>query len=124
MQDEALVHVNQSRTFLSQAFEELDAGDLLQASEKGWGAAAQMVKAVAVERGWEHHRHKELRLAVNELHKGTNNSDIALGFAMAESLQTNSYEDWLAARTVKDYLELVSAFVGQLEEVLDAAEAR
>ena len=37
--------------FLAQAHEELAKGDLQQASEKGWGAASQMVKAVAQERG-------------------------------------------------------------------------
>ena len=122
MLEQTRVHVNWGRTFLSQAFEELDAGDLLQASEKGWGAAAQMVKAVAVERGWEHHRHKELRLAINELHKETNGPEINLGFSVAEALKTNFYEDWLGVRTVKDYLDCVSVLVGQLEGILDAAE--
>ena len=32
---------------LRQAREELVAGDVRQASEKGWGAAAQIVKAIA-----------------------------------------------------------------------------
>ena len=41
----------QSRIFLSEASEELVKGDLQQASEKGWGAASQMVKAIAQERG-------------------------------------------------------------------------
>ena len=35
-----------ARGFLTQAREELAKGDLRQASEKGWGAAAQMVKVV------------------------------------------------------------------------------
>ena len=43
-----------SQRFLAQAKEELAAGDLQQASEKGWGAAAQMLKAIAEQRGWEH----------------------------------------------------------------------
>ena len=43
-----------SRIFLAQAFEELEKGDLSQASEKGWGAAAQMLKAIAQEGGWDH----------------------------------------------------------------------
>ena len=36
-----------SQRFLDQAKQELATGDLLQASEKGWGAAAQMIKAIA-----------------------------------------------------------------------------
>ena len=42
---------------LDEAFEKLDQGDLRQASENGWGAAAQMVKAVAEERGWPQDDH-------------------------------------------------------------------
>ena len=36
---------------LDQANAELETGDLRQASEKGWGAAAQIVKAAAQNRG-------------------------------------------------------------------------
>ena len=38
---------NQSRVFLALAGDELSRGDLYQAAEKGWGAAAQIVKAAA-----------------------------------------------------------------------------
>ena len=47
-----------SRALLAEAREELGAGDLEQASVKGWGAAAQMVKAVADERGMPHEHHR------------------------------------------------------------------
>lgn len=123
MQDETRVHVNQSRKFLSQAFEELDAGDLLQASEKGWGAAAQIVKAVAVERGWEHSRHRQLRLAVTKLTEETDSFEIGRWFALAEALHANFYEGWLDGATLKDYLHNVSMLALQLEGVLDAANA-
>ena len=77
----------QSREFLAKGKEYLAAGDLHQASEKGWGAAAWMAKAVAEARGWQYKRHDEfftvmrqaqdlsgdsrlrnLRRAANELH--------------------------------------------------------
>ena len=37
-------YTDRSRTYLSQASEELAKADLCQASEKGWGAAAEIVK--------------------------------------------------------------------------------
>ena len=40
-----------SEHFLAQARRELADGDLAQASEKGWGAATQLLKAIAVQRG-------------------------------------------------------------------------
>ena len=76
-----------SREFLDKGREYLAAGDLHQASEKGWGAAAWMAKSVAEARGWQYNRHDEfftvmrqaqdvsgdsrlrnLRRAANELH--------------------------------------------------------
>ena len=39
-----------SGQLLRQAREELAAGDVRQASENGWGAAAQIVKAIAARR--------------------------------------------------------------------------
>ena len=47
-------YLESTRSLLSQAKTEPAAGDIRQASEKGWGAAAQMVKAVAQQRGWQH----------------------------------------------------------------------
>ena len=44
-----LAYRDQSRAYLEQANEELARDDLRQASEKGWGAASQIVKAVASE---------------------------------------------------------------------------
>ncbi len=46
-----------SQAFFAQAQSSLAEGDLLQASEKGWGAAAEMVKGLSEIRGWRHHSH-------------------------------------------------------------------
>ena len=49
----------QARAFLAKAREYLAQDDLHQASEKGWGAAARMAKAVAVAQGWEYTQHAQ-----------------------------------------------------------------
>lgn len=49
----------QSREFLQRARFYLENGDLHQAAEKGWGAAAWMAKAAAQARGWEYTKHDE-----------------------------------------------------------------
>ena len=54
-----------SRNFLRQAREELATGDLLQASEKSWGAAAHAVKAAAEKRRWFSEADWKLRRVVN-----------------------------------------------------------
>ena len=57
--DVVLAHSAQAREFLDKAREYLAVGDLHQASEKGWGAAAHMAKAVALAQGWPYDRHSQ-----------------------------------------------------------------
>ncbi|MXZ89949.1 MAG: hypothetical protein F4Z05_00510 [Chloroflexi bacterium] len=83
-----------SRHLLTQARAELSQGDVRQASEKGWGAAAQMVKAIAEQRGWEHRGHRQIHQAVVRLAEETGNEDIRRFFQVASSLHANFYEDW------------------------------
>ena len=59
-----------SRQLLAQGFTELASGDARQASGKGWGAAAQMLKAVGEQRGWQHNNHRALYRIVDLLVQG------------------------------------------------------
>ena len=86
------------REFLTKAHAYLAEDDLLQASEKGWGAAAQMVKSVAEAGGWPHNGHHELWRAVNLIVDQTGDRDIRTAFAAAAALHTNFYEGWLPPR--------------------------
>jgi uncharacterized protein (UPF0332 family) len=60
-------HLRLCEKFLSEAEEFLARGDYVQASEKGWGVAAQVVKALAAKEGRELRSHKDLWSYVNEL---------------------------------------------------------
>ena len=60
-------HINTGWELLVRAEEAAAQDDLLQASEKGWGAAAHMVKVVTQQRGRRHDGHRELYQAVNRL---------------------------------------------------------
>ena len=57
--DAVVDYRQQSRTFLAKSRDYLAEGDLHQAAEKGWGAAAWMAKAVAEAQGWQYKRHEE-----------------------------------------------------------------
>ena len=113
-------YTDRSRTYLSQASEELAKADLCQASEKGWGAAAEMVKAVAEARGWEHNGHRQLYSAVGSLVVETGEEELRTGFALASQLHTNFYEGWLDRAAVEAHLYQVARFVERLEGLLDA----
>ena len=80
-----------SRKLLEDGRQALSQGDPVQASEKLWGAAAQMVKSVAESRGWPHHDHRELFRVVNRLAQETGDLELRRLFRLANSMHTNFY---------------------------------
>ena len=104
-----------SRQLLAQARDELAKGDTRQASEKGWGSAAQMVKAIAEQRGWEHKTHHHIWQAVRRL--TDERQDVVLNrlFRSANHLHSNFYENVDASDDVTDALNDVEEFINLLE---------
>ena len=100
---------------IAEARDYLAADDLLQASEKGWGAAAQAVKSVAETRGWPHNGHRQLFQAVDRLVAETGDEDIHTAFGLAGFLHTNFYEGWLGREAVEAHLSQVAGLVEKLE---------
>ena len=107
-----------SRNLLAQARSELSDGDVRQASEKGWGAAAQMVKAIADQRGWRHRAHSLLFDAVDTLAAETGDDDIDRLFDVASALHVNFNEDWASAGRVARGLRDVERLLDKLEPLI------
>ena len=105
--------------FLAQARTELADGDLPQASEKGWGAAVQILKAVAEQRGWEHSRHRHHLVTANRLRSETGDGDIRRLFAVASDLHENFYENHLDAVAVAESLDDLETLMDKLLLLLD-----
>ena len=103
---------------LAQAEAELASGDVRQASEKGWGAAAQAVKAVAEQRDWPHRSHASLYRVVDRLTTETSDDDIYLLFQVANQLHVNFYEHWDTPANVARALSAVRRFVEKLSALL------
>ncbi len=116
MTDRAVTHREASRRLIAQARAELQAGDLLQASEKGWGAAAQAVKSVAETRRWPHNGHRQLFQAVDRLVAETDDEDLRTAFGLAGALHTNFYEGWLGREDIEAHLSQVAGLVEKLEK--------
>ena len=89
------------RILLAQARAELAQGDVRQASEKSWGAVAQMLKAVAEHRGWEHERHRHFSRIASRLRYELGDGDLYRQFRVAEGLHENFYEDTLQVEDVE-----------------------
>ncbi len=108
-------HTATGRHFMAKASDYLADGDLLQASEKGWGAAAQTVKAVAEARGWSHDGHRQLYTAIDRLADETGDRRLRGLFRSANSLHQNFYEGWMTRDAVEDGLRDVEELVDKLQ---------
>ena len=103
---------------LVKAQESLAEGDLRQASEKGWGAAAQAVKAVAMRRGWQHQSHAALFEAVQRLMLETGDRSLQVNFHVANSLHYNFYENLMLNETIEVALDQVGEFTQGMERFM------
>ena len=81
----------QAREFLAKSRGYLAQGDLHQASEKGWGAAAHMAKAVAVAQGWTYETHSDFSLVIDPARRLTENSRLSGVRGIANELHGNYY---------------------------------
>ncbi len=106
-----------SAGYLRKAWVHLAEEDLTQASEKGWGAAALAVKAVAESRGLDHNGHYLLRRILRQLVEETGDDELSEQFGLAESLHMNFYEARLPAEDVELYLGHVERLVGKLDDL-------
>ena len=104
-----------SRRLLAQGLDELARGDKQQASEKGWGAAAQMFKAIAERRGWDHRGHRQIRRVASRLSDGTGDPEIRWFYRVASDLHTNFYEDLDTPADIAAGLKDVRLLLDKLE---------
>lgn len=109
-------YADNSRLLMEQAREELAAGDLLQASEKAWGAAAAAVKCVAEMRGWQHYAHMLVNAAAWRISREHRRPRLLELMPVANNLHQNYYEYYLGP-------DEVAMGVRQVEELLAILEA-
>ena len=106
-----------SDEFLEQAKEELDKSDLLQASEKAWGAVAHYVKSVASDLGWSNQTHRDVNRGARELIRLTDDPKLnAVRLGAANALHQNFYEDWFDRDQVTDSIEAAQELVAAMRE--------
>ena len=113
-----------SEHFLAQAKQELSNGDLAQASEKGWGATAQILKAIAEQRGWDHHRHRHFHRAASRIRAETGDGEIRRLFDSASALHENFYENDMPPDEVDERLDDVAALMDKLLPLLNQPQPR
>jgi len=95
----------------------LKKGDYVQASEKFWGAAAEVIKAIATRRAVDIRSHGEMYRFITTLSKETEDSELLRYFSLAGALHQNFYENWLMPDMVVDYSKAVKSLVEKLKRL-------
>ena len=104
-----------SRSYIQRADEYLQAGDRVQASEKGWGAVAEAVKSIAEERGWNHKSHRLLNDAAFQLSVEWGRPDVKVWYDAIEKLHINFYEDDMELDDIAVSVGNAKTLLGELE---------
>ena len=110
-------HAAQAREFLDRSRIYFEDGMLHQASEKGWGAAAHMAKAVAVTQGWQYTTHAELGGILHNSRKALDDDRLSALRSTPYELHSNFYQRkrHLNAEVIGENLERVAELVDLLE---------
>ena len=116
--EESQRHAVISRDFLVKARQELENGDLLQASEKAWGATAHAIKAVAEKRRWFSEADWKLRRAALIVEDELGDPSIMGSYSVARVAHFNFYLHEYTAREVERAIEAAEDFIARLEPVL------
>ena len=112
-------HARISAEFLRRSRAYLANGALLQASEKGWGAAAHAAMHIANLRDWNYTEHWEFDGEVApQLARETGLNEVHRWARSANELHRNFYRDRLDARHIAEYLDDVSNFVSLIRRLI------
>ena len=104
-----------SQEYFDRAENYLVDNDLLQASEKGWGAAALKIKSVAASRGWNHRHHTSLQRVIDRLMIEAGDRSLGRYFGSASALHRNFYEGRMSSRRVRHLLSQVGILLQRLD---------
>ena len=107
-------HTQTAQDFLLASDREFDAGDVLQGSEKLWGAAGHAVMAVAQQRGWRFGDHRALQAAANRLADELDEPILASNFSVAEKFRANFYRDFMQDYEIERDRPAVHRFVNRV----------
>ena len=112
--DLAEKHTEIARRFIAAADGYLSEGDLIQASEKLWGATAHAAEAFCIRRRWRHGKYSHLRRAMQRMSEETGDDSWIDRFGVAYELHLNFYNDDIVAASISRDRLRVRALVDRL----------
>ena len=94
------------------------AGDILQGSEKMWGAASHVMMAAAQQRGWDFGDHRSLHAAVVRLAEESGDEPLRSEFGIAEKFHANFYHKFMQDYQIEESRQIVRRFVERVQALV------
>ena len=116
--EESARHAVISQDLLRNARIELAKGDLLQASEKAWGATAHAVKSVAEKRRWFSEADWKLRRAASIVAAELDDNSLMGSFSLARDAHYNYYHHLYNDLLIRQAIEASAYLVARLDATL------
>ncbi len=108
-----------SRRLIQQARGELDRSDRLQATEKVWGALAQMLKAHGQQRGWMNLAgHRTVGHIARQMAAEYDDLRIMNAYVAADNGHRNFYDNEMSPPEITDIIATVAEVLPDLERAL------
>jgi hypothetical protein len=107
-------HIETAQGTLDAAHQELTAGDVLQGSEKLWGAASHAIVAAAKQRGWQFGNHRAMINAARRIADEQDDDGLRAGLAAAQHFHANFYHGFIEDEDIEPNAELVRRFVSRM----------
>ena len=116
-------HVQTAQDFLTKSDSYFAEGDVLQGSEKLWGAAAYSVMALAQRRGWDFGSHYHLAQAVERVAEERDGRALRAEFGVAQKFHANFYHNFMEdfqldvdRPVVRGFVESILAMIDEMPE--------
>jgi hypothetical protein len=112
------VYVKLHEKLLKEAEELSGKGDLVQASEKYWGAVTSLLNAIGEEEDLPHYTHKDLKEVSIYLSEKEGDPEYTRLFSSVETLHSNYYHAFLKEATFKAHVEDAQKLIEKLRRHL------
>ena len=112
-------YVELHQKYLNEAESPLKTGDIVQVSEKYWGAVASLLNAIGELKGWPHYTHRDYSEIVKRLAEEEGIPELGKLFAVAGRLHANSYHGFIkSVERLKVYREDIMRLLDILKKIL------
>ena len=116
-------HARIALEFLEHSDGEFLAGDILQGSEKLWGAASHAVTAIAKQRGWRSGKYNDRKIAVRRLAEEYGDTSLTPSFSVAHKFHANFYRDFMEDDDIAEDRPIVHNFVRRVIDMMEETAA-